>query len=133
MPRRRERATTFIWGGNCILKSTKHQEQAWELVKFMSGPAGAAVNRQSGNALPAYRAAAIEEINRPAMSRVPAHDRCFLDAIGYGRVAPFPAQAAEFTEAMTFIRDALLGIRSVEDACVRFTREVNDFMRSGVF
>ena len=67
------------------------------------------------------------------MQRVPAHDRFFLEAIDYGRVAPFPAQAAEFTEAMTFIRDALLGIRDVEDSCERFTSEVNLAIGSGVF
>ena len=55
MPKRRQRATTFIWGGNCILKSTKYPRQAWELIKFLSGPAGAAINMQAGNALPAYR------------------------------------------------------------------------------
>lgn len=133
MPMRRERATTFIWGGNCILKSAKHPKAAWQFLKFMSGPAGAAVNMQAGNALPAYRAAAEREIAQPSMSGVPAHDRYFLDAIEYGRVAPFPPQFAEFSEAMTFLRDAFLGIRTVEDACVRFTREVNIAMTSGAF
>jgi hypothetical protein len=33
---------------------------------------------------------------------------------------------------MTLIRDAFLGIRTVEDACVRFTREVNHMVASGV-
>jgi ABC-type glycerol-3-phosphate transport system substrate-binding protein len=133
MPKRLEQATTFIWGGNCILKSTKHPRQAWEFLKFMSGAAGAAINLQAGNALPAYRAAAEREFAYPSMRGVPAHDRCFLDAIGYGRVAPFPPQIAEFNEAMTFLRDAYLGIRSVEDACARFTREVNTSLTSGAF
>ena len=66
------------------------------------------------------------------MVGVPAHDHYFLDAIGYGRIAPFPPQYAEYTQAMTLIRDAFLGIRSVEDACVRFTREVNHVLASGV-
>jgi multiple sugar transport system substrate-binding protein len=132
MPTRRTRATTFIWGGNCILRSTKHPRQAWEFLKFMSGSAGAAINLQAGNALPAYRAAAEQEIERPSMDGLPAHDRCFLDAIDYGRIAPFPRQYAEYTQAMTLIRDAFLGIRTVEDACVRFTREVNHVLASGV-
>jgi multiple sugar transport system substrate-binding protein len=133
MPRRRERATTFIWGGNCILKSTRHPRQAWEFLKFMSGPAGAAINLQAGNALPAYRAAAVGEIEHPSMRGVPAHDRHFLDAIAYGRTAPFPPQYAEFTESMTLLRDAFLGLRSADDACRRFTDEVNDVLASGVF
>jgi multiple sugar transport system substrate-binding protein len=133
MPKRRSQVTTFIWGGNCMLKSTKHPRQAWEFLKFMSGPAGAAINRQAGNALPAYRPAAIGEIARPSMRGIPAHDRCVLDAISYGRAAPFPPQYAEFTEAMTLLRDAFLGLRTVDDACRRFTEEVNTVLASGVF
>jgi multiple sugar transport system substrate-binding protein len=133
MPERRSRVTTFIWGGNSILKSTKHPAQAWEFLKFMSGPAGAVVNRQAGNALPALRAAAIEEIDRPAMRGIPAHDRHFLDAISYGRAAPFPPQYAEFTEAMTFLRDAFLALRSVDDGCRRFAAEVNSVLSSEAF
>lgn len=133
MPKRRQRATTFIWGGNCILKSTKYPRQAWELIKFLSGPAGAAINMQAGNALPAYRQAAIAEVEHPYLKGVPPHDRYFLDAIEYGHSADFPPQLAEFTEAMTFLRDAFLGIRSVDDACARFAAEVNAAMTSGAF
>jgi len=133
MPARRTRATTFIWGGNCILKSTRHPREAWEFLKFMSGPAGAAINLQAGNALPAYRAAAVREIEHPSMRGLPNNDRHFLDAVAYGRTAPFPPQYAEFTEAMTLLRDAFLGLRSVNDACCRFADEVNTVLRSGVF
>jgi multiple sugar transport system substrate-binding protein len=133
MPRRRTRATTFIWGGNCILRSTKHPRQAWKFLKFMSGPLGAQINLKAGNALPALRESAEAEVARPSMPRVPPNDRLFLDAVAYGRIAPVPAQYAEFSEAMTFLRDAFLGIRSVEDACKRFTGEVNAVLASGVF
>ena len=133
MPKRRTRATTFIWGGNCILKSTKHPRQAWEFLKFMSGPAGATISLQAGHALPAYRKAAEREIEHPSMRGVPEHDRYYLDAIAYGQTAPFPPQFAEFTEAMTFLRDAFIGLRPVDDACRQFTREVNTMLRSGVF
>jgi multiple sugar transport system substrate-binding protein len=133
MPRRRKRATTFIWGGNCILKSTKHPREAWEFLKFMSGPVGAAISLQAGHALPAYRAAAKREIEHPSMRGVPEHDRCYLDAVAYGQTAPFPPQYAEFSEAMTFLRDAFLGLREVDDACRRFTEEVNAVLASGVF
>jgi multiple sugar transport system substrate-binding protein len=132
MPKRRERITTFIWGGNCILRSTKHPREAWEFLKFMSGPAGAAINNLAGNALSAYREAAVREIAHPSMPGVPAHDHYYLDAIEYGRIAPFPRQYAEFTQAMTLIRDAFLGLLSVEEACRRFTDEVNHVLASGV-
>ena len=76
---------------------------------------------------------AIAEVEHPYLKGVPPHDRYFLDAIEYGHSADFPPQLAEFTEAMTFLRDAFLGIRSVDDACARFAAEVNAAMTSGAF
>jgi multiple sugar transport system substrate-binding protein len=133
MPRRKSQATTFIWGGNCILRSTKHPREAWEFLKFMSGRAGAAINRQTLNALPAFREAAEAETANPWVPGVPAHDHYFLDAVAYGQTAPAPPQNAEYTQAMTILRDAFLGLTSVEDACRNFTDEVNRVLASKVF
>ena len=36
-------ATTFIWGGNCIFRKTRHPREAWEFLKFISGKEGAEV------------------------------------------------------------------------------------------
>lgn len=133
MPRGKEQATTFIWGGNCILKSTRHPEEAWKFLKFLSGPEGAAINLEAGNALPAYRPAAEAEIKRPMDPNVPAHDRYFLEAVAYGRTAPFPPQYAEYNQAMTVLQDAFLGLKPVDAACREFASEVNTLLSAGVF
>jgi multiple sugar transport system substrate-binding protein len=125
MPRGRERATTFIWGGNCILKSTKHPQECWQFLKYIAGPAGAAINLAGGNALPVYRPAAEKEVLNSTNPSTPKHDRYFLDAIEYGRIAPYPAQYADFGQAMDRFDDAWLGRCSVAEACQRFTRDVN--------
>jgi multiple sugar transport system substrate-binding protein len=126
------RATTFIFGGNCILKSTPHPTEAWEFLKFLSGPAGAAINLEAGNALPAYRPAAEEAVLDKPDPRVPKRDRLFLDAIAYGRVAYAPPQYADYVNAMSQLHDAYLGIRPVDECCRSFTRQVNDFLSGGV-
>jgi multiple sugar transport system substrate-binding protein len=133
MPRGKTRATTFIWGGNCILKSTRHPREAWELVKFLSGPPGAAINVAAGNALPAHRPSAERAVREPADPKTPSRDQAFLDAIDYGRQAPFPAQYAEFNAAMNRLQDAFLGIVPVDEACRRFTEEVNGVLSGGLF
>ena len=125
MPRGRELATTFIWGGNCILKSTRYPEECWEFLNFIAGPAGAAINLAGGNALPVYRAAAEAEVLGRKNPNVPKNDRCYLDAIEYGRIAPYPAQFAEFGQAMDAFDDAFLGHKSMADACREFAAEVN--------
>ena len=126
-------ATTFIWGGNCIFRKTRHPREAWEFLKFISGKEGAEVTVAAGNALPPYRPAAESEIAEPRDSSVPKNDRAFLDAIAYGRVAPFPRQYPEFNSAMTPLHESFIGIGTPEEACIEFARKVNEFLDSSVF
>ncbi|HEV2293484.1 MAG TPA: sugar ABC transporter substrate-binding protein [Tepidisphaeraceae bacterium] len=129
MPRGKELATTFIWGGNCILKSTKHPEECWQFLKYIAGPAGAAINLAGGNALPVHRKSAEAEVLNPTNPATPKHDHYFLDAIGYGRIAPYPAQFAEFGQAADHFDDAWLGRIPVAEACRRFTADVNQALK----
>lgn len=133
MPRGKELATTFIWGGNCIYRDTPYPEESWEFLKFLSGEAGAAINLEGGNALPAYKAAAENAVRGHATPDAPRSDALFLDAIEYGRQAPFPPQYAEFNAAMNHLHDAYLGLTSVEQACRNFTAEVNQALSANVF
>jgi multiple sugar transport system substrate-binding protein len=119
------RYTTFIWGGNCIMRSTRRPKEAWEFVKFLSGPRGAKLMAESGNGLPAHRATAEATVTHSNDPRIPANDRCFLEAIDDARQAPFPARFAEFNTALVGIADTFAGIASVEVACRHFTRQVN--------
>ena len=118
------RATTFIWGGNCILKGTKHPKEAWEFLKFLSGYEGALLNVRAGNAFPAYKKVAMSDIVLKSKLS-PPNDRIFLDAIAYGRQAPFPPQYTEFNQAMTGFEAAFLGFEPVDKVCRKFAADVN--------
>jgi multiple sugar transport system substrate-binding protein len=134
MPRAKNQATTFIWGGNCILKSTKHPKEAWEFLKFMSGPQGAAINLESGNALPAHRKSAEFAVaNSQSDPKIPRGDRYFLEAVNYARIAPNPPQYADYMDAMDELEDAFQGRGDIEQGCRAFTREVNQLLNAGVF
>ena len=135
MPRGRQHATTFIWGGNCIFRGTKHPRECWEFLKFMTGPQGAEVTLEAGNALPPHRAAAEAEIANPRDKDAPANDRAFLDAVAYGRIAPFPRQYPAFNDAMAILNESFTGTgsRTPRQACAEFTRQVNAFLEAGVF
>ncbi|MEO6434729.1 MAG: sugar ABC transporter substrate-binding protein, partial [Tepidisphaeraceae bacterium] len=135
MPRGKQHATTYIWGGNCIFRGTKHPKECWEFLKFMTGPEGADVTLEAGNALPPYRVAAEAEIKNPRDKDAPANDRAFLDAIAYGRIAPFPRQYAQFNVATTILNESFLGTGSLTpvQACREFTRKVNEILDGGVF
>lgn len=125
MPRGKAcRATTFIWGGNCILASTKHPKESWEFLKFLSGKEGALLNVKAGNAFPAYKKVAVSDfVLKSALS--PPHDKVFLDSIAYGRQAPFPVQYAEYSQAMSKMEEAWVGRATVPDVCKQFAKDVN--------
>ena len=132
MPKGECRATTYIWGGYSILKSSKHPKEAWEFLKFLSDREGALLNTKAGNALPAHKQVAVSEVmHRSGVS--PPHDRIFLDAIAYARQAPFPPQYAEYWQAVGGLEDAWLGTIPVEEVCMRFTKQVNEAISGEVW
>jgi multiple sugar transport system substrate-binding protein len=133
MPRGKTLATTFIWGGNCILKGSRHSQEAWQFLKFIAGPGGAQVNRIGGNALPVHRASAEEEMAHPSFAHVPRHDHYFIDAIDHARIAPYPEQYAEVNLAMSELNPAFLGHVSVEQACRNATAQVNEVLSGKAF
>lgn len=128
MPGGRQRATTMIWGGNCILTSTKHPKECWEFLKFLSGREGALGNVRMGNAMPAYKPVALS----PGMLKTdvsPPNDDEFLRAVSHARTAVFPPQFADYTQALTGLDDAFLGISSPEAVCRRFARRVDEILK----
>ena len=132
MPKGKVRATTFIWGGNAILRSTRHPKEAWEFLKFLSGKEGAILNVKAGNALPAYKKVAMSDlVLKSPLS--PPHDRVFLDAIAYGRQAPFPPQYTEFNQAMTKLDACWLGFTPVDRGCKVFAKDVNTALSGDVW
>jgi hypothetical protein len=102
-------------------------------LKFLSGPEGAAINREAGNGLPAFRPAAEEEIRCPSIAGVPAGDARFLEAVAYGRTAPTPPQFAEYSQLLTDLQDSFLGDDPIDEACRRFARETDRLLASEVF
>lgn len=122
------RATTFIWGGNCILKSTKKPREAWTFLKFMSDARGGKLSFDAGNALPPHRPTAEEGVRTRVNPNVPEHDHYFVEAVEYGREAPFPTRYAEFTSAQSGIADAFLGLTPIDEACREFTKETNQIL-----
>jgi multiple sugar transport system substrate-binding protein len=122
------RFTTFIWGGNCMMKSTRRPKESWEFLKFLSDARGATLTVDSGNALPPHRATAVAAVAKATHPKTPTRDRLFLEAIDYGRQAPFPSRYAEYNTALVGIADTFGGLTPVEQACRQFAREVNGLL-----
>ena len=63
----------------------------------------------------------------------PPSDRVFLDAIAYGKQAPFPPQYSEYVQAMVKLDDAWLGLKSVDEVCRRFAKDVDEAITGEVW
>ena len=132
MPKGRHRVTTFIWGGNAILGSTKHPRESWEFLKFLSGYEGALLNVKAGNALPAYKKVAMSDmVLKSPIS--PPNDKAYIEAIAYGRQAPFPPQFSEFVQAIMKLDAAFLGLEPTEEVCREFAKDVNEAISGEVW
>ncbi|HET9870737.1 MAG TPA: sugar ABC transporter substrate-binding protein [bacterium] len=72
--------------GYGILKSSKHKEAAWELIKYISGPEGARALASTGLAQPAI----MDVANSPLFldGKVPLNKRMVLDAMKYVKYNP---------------------------------------------
>jgi len=117
------RATTFIWGGNVMLKSSKHKKEAWEFLKYISEKEGARLSLKLGNACSPYRPS--ERWPEAHPKNAPPSDHLFLQAIRYAKMAPNPPPYSEFTPAQERLSDAWPKLRTPEEVCKRFAEDVN--------
>ena len=83
--------------GYCILKSTKHQDLAWEVLKALTGDEGQVRLAQTGLTQPANRR--IAEGSAFALSSEPPANKAMLNrAVQYARYEPFISEWREILE-----------------------------------
>jgi multiple sugar transport system permease protein len=96
MPRDKERFSVIATVAYSIAARTKHPREAFELVKFLTGPDGAARNSRLGLAIPALKSVAFSPAFLTPGSTI--NDRAFLDEIPYSEIQPRTANPDEFNQ-----------------------------------
>jgi ABC-type sugar transport system permease subunit/ABC-type glycerol-3-phosphate transport system substrate-binding protein len=92
IPHETQRATNLLTVAWAMAAGSKHPDQAWELMKFLTGPAGQAMTARSGLAIPTLKSVAeSNDFLDPTLA--PAHTRVFLDEIPYGHISQLPREA----------------------------------------
>jgi multiple sugar transport system substrate-binding protein len=113
LPRKRERVTVIYESGYAVTKRSKHPQQAWQYVQFMSGPFVQRKKAELGIGISAIRA--IAEQRRGSNPLEPV----FLDNVKYGRT-PWGARVEAYAQVEDVgqeMMDAILvGGESVEHA-----------------
>jgi len=124
LPRAKKRAT-FI----AILSRSKHKKEAWELVKWMTGPEYQRRAAMDSQIIPSRRSVA-ESGAYLKQTKPPKHRGVFLDMIKYGRPTPPVSVSQEMTEIMNAeISLALLGKKSAKDACEKVKPVIDQLLR----
>jgi multiple sugar transport system permease protein len=128
MPRNKERASLIATVSYSVSSGTKHPQEAWELVKFLTGPQGQALNSRLGLAIPSLKSVAYG----PAFlnPKSPIHDRAFLDEMPYAAIPPRTANPNEFDQIMNPIWEQVLqlNILTPQNGLAEAETQVNAFL-----
>ncbi|MEW5693135.1 MAG: sugar ABC transporter substrate-binding protein [Candidatus Hydrogenedentota bacterium] len=89
LPSKNKRFATLFTVAYSIAKTSKHPDEAWRLVKYLTGPVGQKATARSGHAIPSIKSIASSDdfINAPALPQK-INARVFLDSIEYSAPTP---------------------------------------------
>jgi multiple sugar transport system substrate-binding protein len=130
MPKGAKSRATFIGGAAyAVLARSKHKEEAWELVKFMTGKEYQRDAAILSQIVPSRKSVA-ESGAYLKLPKPPKHRKVFLDMIEYGRANPGVPCAPEMGEIVGSELDLVrLGKESAEDACRKITPVIDELLR----
>jgi multiple sugar transport system substrate-binding protein len=94
-----KRTTRTSAGAHAIAKDTKHPEEAWELLKYLSSKEAYDFLSASGVIIPAYKPVA-ESDTFLQPGKDPAHAQIFLDAMSYAKFEPISVNYPKVEDVM---------------------------------
>ncbi len=123
------RVTRYSGDGYCIYSKSKHPEEAWKLVKFLSGPDGAMTNALIGRAVPARKSIAL---SKSFAKREDNHwnEQIFIDAYNHARIQPITTKWSEMDVLVTREIEALLMKQTtVKKLTEKVTAEIDKLLK----
>lgn len=108
------RATIINGLGNAIAKTTKHPDEAWKWVEYLSSKEGQEKQAKLGIAISAYNGTAEEWTQAYPQFNV----QCFIDMVDYAQIRPYTHQTSVWEDkANEILKDAYAGKIDVKTAC----------------
>ncbi|MCD6310221.1 MAG: sugar ABC transporter substrate-binding protein [Candidatus Eremiobacteraeota bacterium] len=128
LPRGKKRSTLIYTVCYSISRKCKHPENAWKLVKFLTGPEGQAMQSRLGLAIPSRRSVA--ESDAFFDGKPPENTRVYLDAMDYARFLPYFPQWVEARHKMdNHLEQVWTGKKSPEKGCKEAADAVNQLLK----
>ncbi|WP_379142513.1 ABC transporter substrate-binding protein [Paenibacillus sp. sgz500992] len=113
LPKKVKQASIYNGLGNAIDAKTKHPEEAWKFVEYLSSKVGQERQAELGVAISAYKGAADLWINSNKTFNIKA----FVDMVSYGVIRPYSNTTAVWEDkAYEMLKPAFSGKVPVEEA-----------------
>ena len=134
MPKNLKRATTLSAQGYGISSFTEHPEEAWKLVRFLTGPTSQTKLAMGGRSVPARVSAAQSRVFLDFPGKLSINNRAFIDSLFYARplqTAPCWAEVERivaeetdllFSSGKGLARDSLIRAQSRSDKLMAATQ-----------
>lgn len=121
-----KRSSIFNGLGNAISANTKHPEEAWKWVQYLSSKEGQTKQAELGVAISAYNGTADAWINSNKTFNI----KCFVDMVKYAQIRPYSNTTAKWEDkAYEMLKGAFTGEKTVEDACKDTAKMMNDALK----
>lgn len=128
LPAGRTRASRIASSGHAIYAGTTHPQEAWLLLRFLSGPKAQALFARSGLSIPALQQVARSEAFLSPKVR-PAHDEVFLESLLVGRPEPITRNWFSIVRGKNAIMANLWnGQKPVETVLQEFDQHINTWL-----
>ena len=131
LPKKKRRITSIHTGCFVISKQTKHLEEAWKFVLYITGKEAATTYfKIVGEEMPPRKSLA--DIQHDP-SKLPEHHHVFFAESEYARL--WPPNVPHMTEIMQVWKDELeaayFGEKTVKEACEKIVGKVNSLLGEG--
>ena len=117
------KASIFNGLGNAIAKNTKHPEEAWKWVEYLSSKEGQTKQAELGVAISAYDGAADAWVNSNKTFNI----KVFIDMVKYAQIRPYSNTTGVWEDkAYEALKGAFTGEKTVEQACKDAANVMNE-------
>jgi multiple sugar transport system substrate-binding protein len=117
------KASIFNGLGNCIAATTKHPEESWKWIEYLSNKAGQTKQAELGIAISAYNGTADAFLKAYPQFKV----QSYLDMVAYAQIRPYTNQTSVWEDkAYELLTDVYTNGGDVEAACKNVASMMND-------
>lgn len=131
LPSNKKRASTLFTVCYAVSARTQHPKEAWDLVKFLTGPEGQIATAESGHAIPSvkYIAESDHFLKAPVLPQDLNH-KANLDSLSYAHPAPTNPAWSEINTVVSRDMDLMWrGKESPRDTILKLQPEVDKIMK----